>query len=210
MSETNETIQKSELEVLKERATQLGLKFGPNIGVDLLRARVNAVLNGDADLSDVDEDEEELDDEEETKEVVSVKPKLDKKLAEKFGETPQEKRNRLRKEAFKLIRVRIQCMNPLKKAMQGEVFTVSNSIIGTYRKFVPYNIESEEGWMVPQIMLNMLRERQFNNVRYERKNGINVPKANLVKEFAIEVLPQLTQKELTEMARRQAMAKSVD
>ena len=101
-------------------------------------------------------------------------------------------------------------MNPLKKAMQGEVFTVSNSIIGTYRKFVPYNIESEEGWMVPQIMLNMLRERQFNNVRYERKNGINVPKANLVKEFAIEVLPQLTQKELTEMARRQAMAKSVD
>lgn len=207
MSETNETIQKSELEVLKERATQLGLKFGPNIGVDLLRARVNAVLNGDADLSDVDEEEFE---EEETKEVVSVKPKLDKKLAEKFGETPQEKRERLRKEAFKLVRVRIQCMNPLKKSLQGEVFTVSNSIIGTYRKFVPYNIESEEGWMVPQIMLNMLRERQFNNVRYERKNGVNVPKANLVKEFAIEVLPQLTQKELTEMARRQAMAKSVD
>ncbi len=208
MIEDNEvTVQKSEIDVLKERATQLGLKFGPNIGVDLLRARVNAVLNGD-DLEDEDEEVEIEEEEEET--VLANVPKLNKKLAESFGETLNEKRSRLRKEAFKLIRVRIQCMNPLKKALQGEIFTVSNSVVGTYRKFVPYNVESDDGWLVPQIMLSMLRERQFNHIRYERKNGINIPKANLVKEFAIEVLPQLTKKELEELARRQALARSVD
>lgn len=208
MSEENQV--KTELEQLKERATQLGLKFGPNIGVDLLRARVNAVINGDAELDEVNDEDEEFVEEETVTETVSNKPKLDKKLAERFGETEEEKRVRLRKDAFKLIRVRIQCMNPLKKSMQGEVFTVSNSVVGTYRKFVPYNVESEEGWLVPQIMLNMIKERKFNQIRYEKKNGLQIPKAHLVKEFAIEILPQLTKKELEELARRQAMSRSVE
>lgn len=201
---------KSELEQLKERATQLGLKFGPNIGVDLLRVRVNAVINGDAELDEVNDEDEELDEEETVTETVSNKPKLDKKLAERFGETEEEKRVRLRKDAFKLIRVRIQCMNPLKKAMQGEVFTVSNSVVGTYRKFVPYNVESDEGWLVPKIMLNMIKERKFNQIRYEKKNGLQIPKAHLVKEFAIEILPQLTKEELKELAQRQALSRSVE
>lgn len=201
---------KSELEQLKERATQLGLKFGPNIGVDLLRARVNAVINGDAELDEVNDEEEELDEEETVAETVSNKPKLDKKRAERFGETEEEKRVRMRKDAFKLIRVRIQCMNPLKKAMQGEVFTVSNSVVGTYCKFVPYNVESDEGWLIPQIMLNMIKERKFNQIRYEKKNGLQIPKAHLVKEFAIEILPQLTKEELKELAQRQALSRSVE
>lgn len=201
---------KSELEQLKERATQLGLKFGPNIGVDLLRVRVNAIINGDAELEEVNDEDEELDEEETVTETASDKPKLDKKRAERFGETEEEKRVRMRKDAFKLIRVRIQCMNPLKKSMQGEVFTVSNSVVGTYRKFVPYNVESEEGWLVPQIMLNMIKERKFNQIRYEKKNGLQIPKAHLVKEFAIEILPQLTKEELKELAQRQAMSRSVE
>lgn len=208
MSEENQV--KTELEQLKERATQLGLKFGPNIGVDLLRARVNAVINGDAELDEVNDEDEQLDEEETVTETASDKPKLDKKRAERFGETEEEKRVRMRKEAFKLIRVRIQCMNPLKKSMQGEVFTVSNSVVGTYRKFVPYNVESDEGWLVPQIMLNMIKERKFNQIRYEKKNGLQIPKAHLVKEFAIEILPQLTKEELKELAQRQAMSRSVE
>lgn len=207
---SEETQVKSELEQLKERATQLGLKFGPNIGVDLLRARVNAVINGDAELDEVNDEDEEFVEEDTVAETAPNKPKLDKKRAERFGETEEEKRVRLRKDAFKLIRVRIQCMNPLKKAMQGEVFTVSNSVVGTYRKFVPYNVESDEGWLVPQIMLNMIKERKFNQIRYEKKNGLQIPKAHLVKEFAIEILPQLTKEELKELAQRQALSRSVE
>lgn len=207
--ETIETMEKSELEVLKERAKQLGIKFGGNVGVELLRARVNAVINGDADITDVEEEDEDFEEDEQDL-MASNTPKLNKKLAEKFGETENEKRERMRKEAFKLIRVRIQCMNPLKKALQGEVFTVSNSVVGTYRKFVPYNIESEDGWMIPQIMLNMLREKQFNNIQFEKKNGLKIPKSRLVKEFAIEILPQITKEELKDLAQRQAMSRSVE
>src|SRR5690606_31453663 len=197
-----------------------GVTYGPNIGVDLLRTRVNAVLKGEANVEDVNDDdfseEEEYEendndlDEEEEKTVAKAKPKLNKELAKKFGETPDEKRSRLRKEAFKLVRVRITCMNPLKKNFQGEVFTVSNSVIGTYRKYVPYNVESDDGWLVPKIMLNMLRERKFNQIKFEKRNGVQIPKPYLVKEFAIELLDPMTQKELTELARRQAMSRSVE
>lgn len=42
------------------------------------------------------------------------------------------------------------------------------------------------------------------------KNGVTVRKGKLIKEFAIEYLEPLTQQELDELARRQAMAGSID
>lgn len=48
--------QRSELEVLQERATQLGLKFRSNTGVDKLRAMVNAAIEGNT----VEDEEEEV------------------------------------------------------------------------------------------------------------------------------------------------------
>ena len=74
---------------------------------------------------------------------------------------------------------------------------------------IPFN--AEEGWHVPKIIYNQLVQRECQ-VFYTVKNarGQSTRKGKLIKEFAIEVLPQLTEKELTELARRQAMAKAVD
>lgn len=212
-TQENENLEVSELDLLKQRADQLGIKYGAKVGVELLRTRVNAAINGDDDEPEEEDDsdtDEELDQEESQKETAAPKPTLTKKRAEAFGETAEERRQRLRKDALKLVRVRITCMNPLKKEFKGEVFTVSNSVIGTYRKFVPYNTESDEGWLIPKIMLNMLRERKFNNIRFETKNGLKIPRPNQVKEFAIEVLDLPTEKELCELERRQAMSRSVE
>lgn len=178
--------QLDELTLLKQRAQTLGIKFHPSIGLESLRSKVSAVLTG--------EDAEEA-----AEEPVPEAPAAESRI---------QMRNRLRKEASALVRVRVTCMNPNKKEWKGEIFTASNSIVGTFRKYVQFN--TEEGWHVPQIILNMIKARQFQTF-YTIKNerGVAVRKGKLVPEFAVEILPPLTEKELLELSRRQALAGGV-
>ena len=178
--------QLDELTLLKQRAQTLGIKFHPSIGLESLRSKVSAALTG--------EDAEEA-----AEEPVPEAPAAESRI---------QMRNRLRKEASALVRVRVTCMNPNKKEWKGEIFTASNSIVGTFRKYVQFY--TEEGWHVPQIILNMIKARQFQTF-YTIKNerGVAVRKGKLVPEFAVEVLPPLTEKELLELSRRQALAGGV-
>ena len=178
--------QLDELTLLKQRAQTLGIKFHPSIGLESLRSKVSAALTG--------EDAEEA-----AEEPVPEAPAAESRI---------QMRNRLRKEASALVRVRVTCMNPNKKEWKGEIFTASNSIVGTFRKYVQFN--TEEGWHVPQIILNMIKARQFQTF-YTIKNerGVAVRKGKLVPEFAVEILPPLTEKELLELSRRQALAGGV-
>ena len=178
--------QLDELTLLKQRAQTLGIKFHPSIGLESLRSKVSAALTG--------EDAEEA-----AEEPVPEAPAAESRI---------QMRNRLRKEASALVRVRVTCMNPNKKEWKGEIFTASNSIVGTFRKYVQFN--TEEGWHVPQIILNMIKARQFQTF-YTIKNerGVAVRKGKLVPEFAVEILPPLTEKELLELSHRQALAGGV-
>lgn len=184
-----------ELTELKKRADLLGIEYHPKISVDKLRARIKAQLSDEAYV-DVPDDDEVI-------AATSAKREL------KFKpETQAEIAERLRKEAQRLVRVRITCMNPNKKDWDGEIFTVSNSVVGTLRKYVPFN--AEDGWHIPSMMLDFLRDKQFVQHYVEKKNGQEINRHKLVKEFAIEVLEPLTEEELKELAQRQAMARSVD
>ena len=127
----------------------------------------------------------------------------DKPVAE-----PEMDRAALQKSASELMRIRVTCMNPAKKEWEGEIFTVGNSVVGTFKKYVPFN--ADEGWHVPRIIYEQLKDREcqvFTTVRDSRGNSTR--KGKLIKEFAIEVLPNLTEEEIKELAQRQAMAKSV-
>jgi hypothetical protein len=109
-----------------------------------------------------------------------------------------------KKAASEMVRIRVTCMNPLKKEWDGEIFTAGNSAVGTFRKMVPFN----EEWHVPRIILNMLKQRKcqvFTNKR-NPKTGITYREGKLIPEFAIEELPPLTKEELKDLAQRQAMA----
>ena len=100
-------------------------------------------------------------------------------------------------------------MNPAKKAWQGEMFTVSNSSAGTFKKFVPFNIE--DGWHIPQIMLNFLQERKFSEhyVSGKDSRGRDIKRYRLSREFAIEIMDPLTMKELNDLKIKQSMAGTV-
>lgn len=167
---------KDELKLLKERAAQIGVAFSPNIGLEKLREKVNARLSGKSTEDEVPE--------------------------KKANETKIQRRNRLRKQAEKMVRVRVTCMNPTKRDYQGELFTVGNTLLGTYRRMIPFGVD----WHVPQIMLNMLKERKYQIFRKHKTNGVEHKSAEFTPEFAIQELPDLTKDELKELAQRQQMA----
>ena len=174
--------QVDELTLLKQRATTLGVKFHSSISVEKLREKVNAAITGEP---------------EEVKE--EVKPKEDEQLSRREAALA----------ATKLVRIRVTCMNPAKREWAGELFTAGNGLVKTTTKFVPFN--NDEGWHVPQIILNVMKDRQCQIfVAKKLPNGTEARVGKMIKEFAIEELPPLTQKELDELARRQAIAKSVD
>lgn len=184
-SEDAPVLVQDELQTLKDRANLLGVKFHPSISLEKLREKVMAATSGEAAPND------------------------DAKTAEPVEETVGQKRNRLKREALALVRVRITCMNPAKAEWEGEIVTAGNSLIGSVKKFVPFN--ADDGWHIPHILLQQLRERQcqiFQTVSDARGNKVR--KGKLIKEFAIEELPPLTAEELAELARRQAMAKAID
>ena len=185
MSETvNEDVIETpdELASLKQRADMMGISYHPSIGLEKLREKVNAALSSEA------------------KEDADV---------EVSGETEGQKRKRLADEAAKLIRIRVTCMNPNKKEWDGEIITAGNANVGTFKKYIPFN--ADEGWHVPNIIYKQLLQRECQIFVTQRDDkGNQYRKGKLIKEFAIEVLPPLTKEELDELARRQAMSKSVD
>jgi hypothetical protein len=137
-------------------------------------------------------------------------------MTEEVAETPvaveeseQQMKRRIKEECLRLVRVRITCMNPAKKEWQGEILSAGNSVIGTVKNYVPFN--TEDGWHVPQILLNMMEERMcqvFTSTTDSRGNTTR--RGKQIKEFAIEYMPALTPDELAKLAARQAATKSLE
>ena len=182
-----EVLVQDELTTLKAKADLLGLTYHPSIGLAKLKEKVTAALSSETKA-----------------EEAPAAP-----VAEAAQETDGQRRARKRREANELVRIRLTCMNPAKKEWDGEILTVGNSTVGTFKKYIPFNADA--GWHVPRIMYDQLVSRQcqvFVSSKDERGNTIR--KGKLIKEFAIEVLDPLTMEELDELARRQAMSKSID
>ena len=182
-----DTSEEAELAALKERAKMMGLKLPPKIGLEKLKAKIEAKLNPTV--------EEYVDPGEETE--IQRKARIRKKQIT---------------EQMVLIRCRIANLNPSKRDLRGEIFTVANKYVGTVRKFIPYGEATDNGYHIPQIIYEQLKTRKFLqvNTRNDRSAGNQiVVDQRWVPEFSIEVLPQLTPEELDKLAASQAAAGGV-
>jgi hypothetical protein len=188
MSDTQAQTLQDELATLKARADLMNVSYHPSIGVEKLREKVAAAM-ADKPVNE---------------------PAAPAEVAvQSAEETEQAKRARMRDEQLGLVRIRLSCMNPAKAEWEGEIFTVGNTLVGSVTKYVPFN--ADDGWHVPRILLATLQDRQCQIfVTSKAKNGVTVRQGKLIKEFAIEILPNLTADELQELARRQAMAQTAD
>lgn len=191
MSEDTEV--QSSLEALKARADILGVKYHPSIGEEKLQEKVQEALLDKVPAND-------------SASVGGEDVKLSKYAdgnAPK-AETLGQQRQRKQKEASELIRVQVTCMNPNKREYDGEIFCAGNRVIGTIKKYVPFDVE----YHVPRVIFNMIKHRMCQVFVSKRDDkGRQIREGKLIREFNITVLDPLTQTELNELAQRQAMAK---
>jgi hypothetical protein len=190
--EPQDDVQPDELTVLKERARKAGLKFHPSIGLEALREKLTAHLNDEPAPA------------EESAPAASPATVLSEKA---------RIRREVRADALKLVRLRITNLNPLKKDLHGEIFTVANEIVGDVKKYIPYGEVTEEGYHVPNIIYKQLKARKFLQIKTRKdreKPGNVIVDQKWVPEFALEVLPQLTQVELEALANAQRAAGSIN
>ena len=196
MSEQNQetTVDvKQEREALKARCQLLGIQTQGNQSNETLRALIRAKQD-EMDAAARQANPAAFDEAVETSE----------------GRTPSL-REYLKSEALKLVRVRISCMNPQLAKLGSVIITTGNEYIGTVRKVVFFGEKTENGYHIPQIILNVLQRRKFQQIVEERGHqGHMVPRARWMKEFNIEVLPPLTQKELNALKDRQLATNAID
>ena len=210
--DTQEEIQgqPTELEVLKARAKLMGISHSGNIGVEALRLKIEEKLN---ETPVVNTNLEDLAQQEVVKEQVALNPLAgDTNALEQKPAAVMTFREQCIADAMRLIRVRITCMNPNKANLHGEVLCVGNDIIGTVKKFIPYGEFTDEGYHIPHVLYQELEARKFQNIRTtkDRRTGREKVETSWAKEFAIEVLPPLTQMELEQLATAQMAAGSLN
>ena len=186
-----------ELTLLKERAKVMGIPFSNNISLETLRKRVADKMEGKDEAPEVN--------------ALTGDPEIAQALATKPLD-PQANAVALRKlmhaKQMRQVRVRITNMDPKKKDLPGEIWTVANEYLGTVRKFVPYGEQTDDGFHIPYCLYRLLDSKRFLHIRdvKDRTTGIVRQDKVWAKEFSLDVLPTLTQGELDRLAAAQAAA----
>ena len=186
-----------ELTFLKERAKVMGIPFSNNISLETLRKRVADKMEGKDEAPEVNA----LTGDPEIAQALATKP-LDPKA------NAVALRKLMHAKQMRQVRVRITNMDPKKKDLPGEIWTVANEYLGTVRKFVPYGEQTDDGFHIPYCLYRLLDSKRFLHIRdvKDRTTGIVRQDKVWAKEFSLDVLPTLTQGELDRLAAAQAAA----
>src|SRR5690606_3224005 len=166
-----------ELTLLKRQARAMGIPFSNNIGVETLRAKIKAVMEGE----------------------VEKEKALENQAAKAPQNGPAKKlslREKLRRENLALVRVRVTNLDPKERDLPGEIFTVANEYVGTVRKYVHFNVP----WHVPKCIYKMMRNAKFLNIRVYKQAGREIVETSWAPKYSTEVRPQLTKEELQKLA----------
>ena len=198
----------AELQHLKDIAAKLGLEHSPNIGVETLKGKIRdfceqtgIALDDESLLSDMTSDMSQANS---VSNVVSNDKEIEKLANLTFASADRKQAEKeehdVQKRAMKLVRCIITCNNPNKRSYQGEIFCVRNKSIDMVKKMVPFNVPTH----VPQILLNMIKEKQLQHFTAKRlPNGIESKTVKLVPEYNIEILPPLTPEEFNAIKQKQ-------
>ncbi len=112
------------------------------------------------------------------------------------------------KRAMKLTRVVVVPNDSTMANYPGLIFTVGASGLNggqMIKKFVPFN--NEEGWHVPQIILDQIENAQMQKFKtVTRANGDKVLEPFLTKKFNVRILDPLTKEELDKVTAANKLA----
>lgn len=147
--------------------------------------------------------------------IETLREKINAILKSNETEETTKKSKNIREEvymdAMRLIRCKIVCLNPSKKDLNGEFFTVANDVLGKVSKYVPYTSPASDSWHLPNIIVQYLKSKKYADIRMPKNKNQRqfTVKYELVPEFNIIELPPLTKEELAKLAAAQKAAGSV-
>lgn len=170
--------EEQEYQTLKARAELLNLKPRKNWTLETLRAKVNEAVTSDKPANVATE---------------AAAPETKKKVL--------SEKDKMRREANKLVRVIVTCMNPNKRDYAGEMISVANSLF-EIKKFIQFG----KPYHVPQAILTVLEERKFQAFeKFTDRKGNDGRRGKLMPEFAIQYLDPISPKELDDIRQRQLL-----
>lgn len=227
VSEVIEQVQiATSIEPLRKLAKSLNVSFSGNTGLETLREKILGVLKNFAESNPAHRrqfDEPDLSgssaDEDDEIEVYTPRPKPKTPTTEDLLQmNPEEiedknlRRQVIRAQALRLVRVKIQNLDPNDSALSGAIISLQNKYTGKVAKYVPFGEESENGYHIPWMMYEHLKQWKFP-LRKEVKGGrfgVKTYKTVMVPKFNVELLPPLTVEELQELAKHQRASQSID
>jgi hypothetical protein len=208
---------------LRVAATSINVTFSGNTGEGTLRKKVIDNLKAKQQALE-DEDEDEIgslfgNEVEEIQVAPPIKKKEKKTVNDLLTmdpntvEDPLLRRQIVRAQALRLVRIKLSNLDPSDSQLEGAIITVSNKYTGKVSKYVPFNEDAApNGYHVPMIIYNHLKNQKFA-LRKEVKGGsfgVKRYKTSMINKFSIEVLPQLTARELAELASHQRASHAID
>lgn len=177
--------QKQERALLRERLMKMGINSSPNASIETLKKKYTEALEGKTSEPEEKEDTSKT-------------------------ESPEQIRQRLYKDNMRLVRCRIVNLNPQKRDLHGEIYTVANDILGKVSKYVPWD-EAGESYHLPYCIYKNLIKRKFLQIKTRKtREGRDIIEQQWVPEFNIEILPPLTKDELSELAAQQRAGRNID
>ena len=202
-AETEKTVEEEtkptmpdELTMLKSRAKLMGIEYSNNIGIDALKAKMEDHKTAKAPKTEAPQTND--DDENDEAEASPKSQRMAKK------QKAVTLRSYLHKEKMKLVRVRITNLDPKKKDLNGEILTIANDYLGTVRMYVPFGEVTDDGWHVPQCIYDMMKDRKFLSIKTRKgPKGQTIVEQQMAREFALEILDPLTEKELAQLSTAQ-------
>ena len=107
-----------------------------------------------------------------------------------------------RRAAERLVRVRVNALDPQKQGVGSEPFGFSNSVIGTIQRVVP--IDTDEGFYIPVVLIDIIKEKKYRITKYRQDDrGNDVPYSVELPAFSVEILDDLTAAEVDVIRQRQ-------
>jgi len=181
-------IENMDIEDVKAELTGRGIK---------MHHKTNAIKLRKALQDDVDKNDTKVPVEVESSPVQPAK--AEKKSVKKPTMTLEEK-------CMHLKRIIVTPNDPELSGHSGLVFTVMVSAVNNgkaIKKYVPFN--NEEGWHVPNVIVNQIANAEMQKFRSAKApNGDTVLQPYQAKKYNVQVLPDLTQKEIDKLAAAQA------
>lgn len=135
---------------------------------------------------------------------------LKKKITEHLNKESVEESNQHYQEHYtenmKLVRVIVTPVDSAKRDYQGEYFCVGNELLGTVKRFVPFN----EEWMVENILVKHIKSKEFQFIQSkDGEKGTRHLVSKIIPAYNVTILPSPTKAEIEDLKRIQEAREGV-